>query len=131
MTPTIMSWFYSSPGSDAYQIAERVRLTLWDAGLGDAWLDVVSAQPPYKMSGVYKNDLMGIEWVPGEWFRLRLQAADESVVKRMSFVLGIRPVLRFVDSDAQTVWEWHIDDFSERWREISGNPAYQEPKRFT
>jgi hypothetical protein len=41
MTTTAHTWFYTKPENNAYALAERVRTTLWDARIGNIWLDTV------------------------------------------------------------------------------------------
>ncbi|MFQ5407725.1 MAG: hypothetical protein ACE5FI_04795 [Anaerolineales bacterium] len=129
MAPTSLSWFYTSPGDNPYQISERVRLTLWDARVVDVWLDHATAAAPHRMPGVYRGRPIELEWMPAAWLRLNAQAGDDGLVNGLSNVLGMRPGLQYVDADDHTVWEWHIGDVSDRWREVSGNPAYLQPQK--
>ena len=128
MTPTISGWFYDYSSHSGHVIGERVRLSLWDSGLFDLWLDVVSSNPPYKMSGNYKGDPVEIEWLPGEWLRLRSGSSQSVIVDRITRLLAMKPSWMYGYANIDVVWEWYLVDSEERWREISGNPIYQSPK---
>jgi hypothetical protein len=124
-----VSWFYHTQGDSAYQIAERVRLTLWDARIYNFWLDVTRATAPMQMRGNYADQPAEINWQPGEWLNLRLQSSETSLVDTFSYVLGFKPSLCFIDADNYNNWEWHLKDTEQRWHELSGNPVYQAVKR--
>ena len=129
MTPSVFRWFYSDPGSTAYVIAERVRLSLWDTGLFALWLDITRSESPYKMIGHYRNDPVDLEWVPGKWLRLRSMSADPSMAGSLAHGLALKPSWRYGDVEGYAVWEWYVSESRERWREISGNPVFQSPER--
>lgn len=129
MTTTAITWFYNDPGNNANNIAERVRTTLWEARLGSLWLDVVSAETPYKMQGTNNSIPIEIEWVPGKTFTLRTQTDQPLLVERLSFVLAFPAAFSYTDSDNYTLYEWRRNDADERWRMLNGNPQYQNLKR--
>ena len=130
MTTTARTWFYAQPEKNAYALAERVRTTLWEARLGDIWLDTVRAESPFLMRGRYNKADVEMEWEPGKWLALRSKPGDDYLVQRMSFVLGRKPTFTYEDVEGRTVTEWHIDGGAKRWQAIQGVPAYRNPRRF-
>lgn len=129
MTPSVSSWFYTDPGSNAYVIAERVRLSMWDSGLFELWLDIDAFESPYKMSGNYMGDPIDLEWVPRKWMRLRSGLMTPALAERITHLLGLKPSWRYGDAEGYIVWEWWVSESGARWREISGNPSCQRPVR--
>ena len=127
MTTTARTWFYTRPEGSAYDIAERVRTTFWDARVGGIWLDVVQAESPYRMRGRYRGAQVELEWEAARWLRLRLKPAQPDLVKYLSFILGFRPALQFEDGDGWTATEWHTDGGNGRWQAIQGVPSYRNP----
>jgi hypothetical protein len=73
---------------------------------------------------------MELEWQPSMWLRLRSEKDVSTLKNHLSWLLEIEPSLQFVDHMNWEVCEWHLQDFDERWREISGNPMYSSPLRF-
>ncbi|MBI3763494.1 MAG: hypothetical protein HY260_16735 [Chloroflexi bacterium] len=129
MTTSARTWFYARPEGRAYDIAERVRTTLWDARIGSIWLDVVRAESPYLMRGHYNGAEVEIEWEVGRCLTLRIKPEEPHLAKSVGFVLGFKPALRYEDVDGNGVWEWHTDGGDKRWQAIQGIPAYQHPRR--
>jgi len=117
------------PGKTPYQIAERVRLSLWEARIGSAWLDTVQASEPYKLAGNFQGGPIEMEWATGKWLRLRLQSDAADVISSFSILLGLKPAIQYQDAGKYKVWEWHVGDIAQRWKEVSGNPQYQHPRR--
>ena len=130
MTVFAHSWFFHFPGKDSQNVAERVRQALWASGLYSLWLDAHSATTPFKMAGNHGEEQLELEWEPAAWLRLRTQGKGTLVCDHLAWVLGHAPSLRFTDRHGWTVWEWQLQSSAARWREISGNPVYQNPRRF-
>lgn len=130
MTVFAQSWFFRAPGKDSQTIAERVRQSLWASGLYSLWLDAGTAAPPFKVTGHHGETWIKLEWEPAAWLRLRTQNKGAILRDHLAWVLGRTPSLRFTDRHGWTVWEWQLQGSAERWREISGNPIYQDPYRF-
>ena len=128
MAPTVASWFYVDPGGSSHVIAERVRQSLWDAGLFALWLDVARDESPYCMTGNYMGDPVDMEWVPGHWLSLRSVSVTASVAALLVRALALSPSWRYVDKEGYDVWEWYLVDRGARWRQIAGNPEYQNPE---
>ena len=130
MTVFAKAWFFQSPGTDRHKIAEIVRQSLWASGLYSIWLDAGTAEPPFKVHGYHNDKQLELEWKPAVWLRLRTEHSDDALSNHLSWLLGRTPSLRFTDQTGWTVWEWYFQDISDRWREISGNPIYQNPRKF-
>ncbi|HJN41645.1 MAG: hypothetical protein QGG60_01455 [Anaerolineales bacterium] len=130
MTVFARAWFYCSPGEDHHGVGERVRQSLWASGLYSLWLDSSSRSAPFKMVGVHGDDRLELEWEPATWLRLRTQGEGTALSDHVAWVLGRDPSLRFTDRHGWTVVEWQLQSSAARWREISGNPIYQNPRRF-
>jgi hypothetical protein len=130
MTTTSKTWFYSKPENNAYALAERVRTNLWDARIGNIWLDTVRAESPFLMAGLYDGCRIEMEWEPGSWLALRSEAPIEFLPDRLGFVLGFKPDIAYEDSaNGWTVWEWHLDGGDKRWQAIQGIPTFRQPRR--
>jgi hypothetical protein len=130
MTVFARTWFYRSPGEDHHSVGERVRQSLWASGLYSLWLDSSTGSAPFKMAGVHSNDRLELEWEPAAWLRLRTQGEGAVLRDHLAWVLGRAPSLSFTDRHGWTVVEWQLQGSAARWREISGNPIYQNLRRF-
>ena len=130
MTIFAHSWFFRSPGRNIHNVAERVRQSLWASGLYSLWLEAGSAAGPFKMVGNHGKEPLELEWEPATWLRLRTKSKDSPVCEHLAWVLGRGPSLRFTDQHGWAVWEWLLQGSTARWNEISGNPIYQNPRRF-
>ena len=123
-------WFFQNPGIIPHNIAETVRQSLWSSGLYSIWIDTMNTSIPYKMIGQYSDVSLELEWHPSKWLRLRSEE-DVSILRdHLSWLLGFEPSLQFIDHMNWKICEWHLQDFDERWWEISGNPMYSSPLRF-
>jgi hypothetical protein len=123
-------WFYQNPGIIPHNIAETVRQSLWSSGLYSIWLDTVNTSAPYKLIGQHSDVSIELEWQPSRWLRLRSEKDILSLRNHLSWLLGFESNLQFTDHMNWQVNEWHLQEFDERWREISGNPMYSSPIRF-
>ena len=123
-------WFYQNPGYIPHNIAETVRQSLWSSGLYSIWLDAETTSAPYKLIGHHSNASIELEWDPSKWLRLRSEKDIPSLKNHLAWLLGFEANLQFTDQMNWQVHEWHLQEFDERWREISGNPMYSSPMRF-
>ena len=123
-------WFYQNPGYIPHNIAETVRQSLWSSGLYSIWLDAETTSAPYKLIGNHSNASIELEWDPSKWLRLRSEKDIPSLKNHLACLLGFEANLQFTDQMNWQVHEWHLQEFDERWREISGNPMYSSPMRF-
>ena len=129
MTTNAMTWFYRAPEKIPYYISERVNGTFWEARLPGVYLDVVRAEPPFKMQGTYNGTPIEMEWEPAKWLRLTTTPASPGLVKGLANILRRQPSLSFETADGETIWEWRLDDMDKRWLELQGKPAYRNPVR--
>ncbi len=131
MTTTAATWFYRDPEQIAYYLEERVNQTFWQARVGNIFLSADSAQPPFKMSGAWRDQAVEIEWRPNEYFTLRtpdeVDATD--LISGVSRVLAQQAALSFIDPEDRLVTEWHVNGGGPRWGDIQGKPAYRHPQR--
>jgi hypothetical protein len=131
MASNARTWFYETPENNAYWIQERVNSTLWMARLTEVYFVAEQTEAPFRMSAVWHDKPLIIEWEPGKWFRLTTLEAVPSIVRAFSNILQIPVTLTFTDVQGQTITEWHRDGGETRWREIQGNPIYQSPVRLS
>ncbi len=124
-----ISWFYQDPGKVAYDVVERVRLTLWDARVMNFWYSADSKKAPFKVSGEFNGAPSDISWQPSKWMVVRVQAEASNLVKALSYVIGVKPTVQYTDVDNYTTYEWRLTDADDRWFAISGNPAYSNAIR--
>lgn len=83
------------------------------------------------MAGNHGEEQLELEWEPGTWLRLRTQSKSELIRDHLQWVIGSNPSMQYTDQYGWTVWEWLPRGSAARWREISGNPIYQNPRRFS
>ena len=129
MTTTSLTWFYHKPEKNAYALAERVRTTLWEARLGDIWLDTVQAESPHLMRGRYEGAQIEMEWEAGKWLALRARPAAPVLANSMANILRFKPAMTYENAEGWTVWEWHLDGGDKRWQAIQGIPSFKQPQR--
>jgi hypothetical protein len=129
MTTTAATWFYRMPEKVPYLLGERVNGTFWEARLGGVWLNVVSAEPPFKMDGTYNGADVVMEWEPNKWMRLATAPAAPDLTNGLANILRRRPAVRYETPDGHTVWEWWMADADKRWQELQGKPGYRNPAR--
>jgi len=129
MSATAASWFYRTPESNAYLLAERVNGTFWDNRYGGVLLTVVRAEAPFGMQGTYLGAEVRMEWEPTKWLRLATNPAAPSLVEGVSNILRRKPTLRYDDAGGETVVEWWLEGADKRWQELQGKAAFGAPKR--
>jgi len=129
MTTTAQTWFYTKPEENAYAIGERVRTTLWEARIGDIWLDTVRAESPHLMRGRYNSAEIEMEWEAGKWLALRTCPGAPALADKISQVLRLKPAITYHMPEGWRAWEWHTDGGDKRWQAIQGIPNYDQPQR--
>lgn len=70
-----------------------------------------------------------MEWEAGRWLHLKTRPEQPDLARSVSFILSLKPALRYEHSDGWAVWEWHTDGGDRRWQAIQGIPAYGHPVR--
>lgn len=133
MTTNAATWFYRDPERVAYYLEERVNQTFWAARLFDLWLDCVSAEPPYRMAGLWRRAAVEIEWQPNDSFILRVARDTDpgDLVSAVSRVLALQPALSYDDAEGRFVAEWHTDGGRGRWQTIQGKAEFHNPQRLS
>jgi len=131
MATNARTWFYQTPENNPYLLQERVNGTLWMARFWDVYFITERAEPPFRMSAVYKGLPLVIEWEPNKWFRLTAPQSVPDVISAFSNVLQMPAALMYTDNRGMAITEWHRDGGEARWREIQGNPMYQSPLRLS
>lgn len=125
-------WFYSNPGHNRGEVNERVRITLWSAGLGSIWVELTEmTQTTYRMDGFHFGTPICLEWEPRKFFSLCCRPDQPALAKHFEYILGIKANFKFVDADEMAHYEWHLADADSRWRALSGNPAFQGLEKLT
>ena len=126
MATNASTWFYHEPEHEAYLIEERVNHTFWANRIYALYLDCTSAEPPFRMEGVWHDLPVAIEWVPNQYFTLTTppgELADQLIVG-IKEILGLKPAISYVDASGEMTTEWLVGDAAERLQEIQGNPNY-------
>lgn len=132
MTTTAATWFYDDPERIPYYLEERVNQNFWQARVYDIWLDATSAEPPFRMSGTWRDQTVEIEWQPKKYLTLRLtgEAEADDLVQGISRMLALEPSCSYEDTNDHFCVEWHASGAMERWQEIQGKAAYRNPQRY-
>jgi hypothetical protein len=129
MAATATTWFYRTPESNPYLLAERVNGTFWDNRYGGVLLTVVRATAPFEMVGTYQGADVRMEWEPNKWMRLSTNPASPALVDGLANIIRRKPTLRYDEVDGQSVVEWRLTDADKRWTELQGKAAYGTPMR--
>ncbi len=124
MAATAASWFYRTPESNAYLLAERVNGTFWDNRLGGILLTAIKSDAPFTLIGTYLGADVRMEWEPNKWMRLSTNPASPALVDGLANILRRKPDLRFDEAGGETVWEWWLDGADKRWQELQGKAAF-------
>tara|TARA_B100000945_G_C20424496_1_gene619660 strand:+ start:4230 stop:4625 length:396 start_codon:yes stop_codon:yes gene_type:complete len=122
-------WFYKNPGRITHNIAENVRQSFWSSGLYNIWIDSINNSAPYKVQGHHNSIEFEMEWHPSRWLKLRTTKNNLQIQNHISWMLEQKCNISFVDQNNHKIYEWHLEDFDKRWRELSGNPIYSELER--
>lgn len=131
MATNATTWFYTEPETGRpYFITERLTHTFWANRLQGVYLDCVSAEPPYRVEGTYNSAEITMTWVPNDYFVLETDKEDKGLVTVCTEVLGFRPAVSYTDADGVHYTEWYVKGGSERLREVQGNPAFKNVKKY-
>jgi hypothetical protein len=133
MSANAATWFYREPEHEPYMITERLNGTFWQARLVEVYWRCVKADAPYKAEGYLTDQLLELDWLPGQWLMLRVPAALDSknLIQTFNRVLGRKAVLTYHDPNGSQVHEWHMDGGKARWKEIQGKAGFVKPRRLT
>jgi hypothetical protein len=131
MATNATTWFYQEPETGRpYFITERLTHTFWANRLSGVYLDCVRAEEPYRVEGTYNGGPIAMEWKVNDYFILETDHEDKGVVTVCSEVLGFRPAVSYEDSGGVHVTEWHVQGGADRLREVQGNPAFRNVKKY-
>jgi hypothetical protein len=132
MSTNASTWFYHEPEHRPYLIEERVNHTFWANRIAAIHLDCKSAEPPFRMEGVWHDQPVAIEWVPNQYFILTTRATSdtETLLIGIKEILGFLPAISYSDPDNNFITEWHVKEVGQRVHEIQGNPNYHQIKKY-
>jgi len=123
------TWFYTTPEPRPYYIEERVNHTLWKNRLQTLFMSCVQPTVPIKMEGNWQGSSVTFEWQPGKYFILTTPRESKEFIGVMRQILMMRPALAYTTPDGGHVVEWHTDGGAARFKELQGNPYYQNLHR--
>lgn len=101
MAATAASWFYRTPETNGYLLAERVNGTFWDNRLGGILLTAVKSEAPFTLIGTYLGADVRMEWEPNKWMRLSTNPASPALVDGLASILRRKPDLRYDEARAR------------------------------
>ncbi len=121
MTPY---WFAKQLPPSRHGLENAVRLSLWASGFGDSYITCAKAEPPVKCQGLWRSvQPFSIEWVPLEYFALRLQEPNTEILEAFERVLGHRALAGYRDQNGDVVVEWRVNDPDGRYAELQQGGA--------
>jgi hypothetical protein len=123
------TWFYGDPGTNAYNISEHIRQSLWLAGYREAWFDCTKTDPPYAGTLRWLNQAISIEWEPRQWLIAKLVHNDNYIVKGLSTILGFKPQIEYENAEGRTVFEWRRTGLSARTGELAHKAEVDQLER--
>lgn len=116
MTPY---WFTKRLPASRHGIENALRLAFWAAGFGETYFTCVQAEPPVKCAGTWRTTHpLSVEWVPLDYFVLRMKEVDQDAFDAFERVLGHRASVAFHDENGDVVVEWRTRDAEARYREL-------------
>jgi hypothetical protein len=132
MATNASTWFYAEPEHRAYLLEERVNHTFWSNRIAGLYLDCVSENPPFRMSGDWNEIPVTIEWVPNDYFTLITRPGDQadSLIVGVKEILGFTPAVSYVNPDGELVVEWRVKGGDQRLREVQNSSQYRNVKRY-
>lgn len=132
MATNASTWFYSEPEHSAFLIEERVNHTFWQNRIMGLTLTCSNVEPPFAMSGVWRDMPLEISWVPKSYFTLTAAPSTDTdhLIVGLKEILGFNPTISYIDTAGKLVAEWHVKEVAERIQEIQGNPNYRQIKRY-
>lgn len=130
MATSARTWFYSKPEPRPYYIEERVNHTLWKNRIQGVYMSCTQAENPIKMEGTLNGMPLYFEWIPGDYFVLRMGEERKEIVGTIrQMLLGLKPSFAYQDIEGLYVVEWHTDGGESRWKDIQGDPRFQGLRR--
>jgi hypothetical protein len=131
MAANATTWFYKEPETGRpYLIAERVNHTFWTNRITDVYFTCVSAERPYRLTGVWNSINLELEFEPNAVFIMRMSDEHTRFVKGVAELLGFPPTVSYTDADQRHIIEWYAKDAGKRLQEVQGNPSFQNVKLY-
>ncbi len=116
MTPY---WFAKQLPASRHSIENAVRLAFWAAGFGDTYFTCTQPEPPIKCMGLWHSEEpIEIEWVPKDYFIVRLKQPEQDALEAFERVLGHRALAAYRDGNGEVVIEWRVRDGDARYSEL-------------
>ncbi|MBN1310660.1 MAG: hypothetical protein JXB30_04505 [Anaerolineae bacterium] len=132
MSANAGTWFYREPENQPFMITERLNGNFWQEGIVGVYWRCVRAEVPFCAQGFFSNNILEMEWVPGEWLALKAPPDLDmsSLVASISTrILAMQASLSYVDAQDRQVFEWHVDSGEKRWQEIQGRAGFNKLRR--
>lgn len=132
MSTNATTWFYAEPEHNAYLLEERVNHTFWANRIAGIYFDTLSAEPPFKMTALWRDRPITIEWVPKDYFTLTAPSGADTdlLIVGVKEILGFLPAVSYIGPDGQMAVQWYFSDVEARVQKISGDPNYSNIKRY-
>lgn len=116
MTPY---WFAKELPPTRHGIENAVRLAFWAGGFGDMWVTCVSPEPPYKCQGLWRSaEPLTLEWVPKQYFLLKMKEPDQEALGAFERVLGHKAFAAYRGESGEVTVEWRVGDGNARYAEL-------------
>jgi hypothetical protein len=134
MSANAGTWFYREPENNSYLLTERLNGNFWQERVVEVYWRCTQAESPCRAQGFWRDHILEMEWVPGEWLALKAPADADvsslvaSIAKR---ILAMRASLTYIDAQNRQVFEWHADGGKKRWQELQGQAGFSKPRRLT
>ncbi len=112
-------WFAKQLPASRHGIENAVRLAFWAAGFGDTFFTCTQAEPPVKCMGLWHSEEpSNIEWMPKDYFLLRMKQPNQDVLDAFERVLGHPALAAYRDGNGEVVIEWRVADVGTRYAEL-------------
>ena len=132
MSTNATTWFYAEPEHNAYLLEERVNHTFWANRIAGIYFDTLSAEPPFKMTALWRDRPLTIEWIPQDYFTLTAPPGPDTdlLIVGVKEILGFLPAVSYIGPDGQMAVQWYFSDVEARVQQISGDPNYSNIRRY-
>ncbi len=112
-------WFGLKLPASRHGIENAVRLALWANGFGDSYITCIDPEPPVKCEGLWRStEPFSIEWVPMDYFLLKLKEPNREVLQAFERALQHRALAAYRDPSGTVVVEWRAREPEARWQEL-------------
>ncbi len=116
MTPY---WFTKQLPPSRHGIENALRLAFWGAGFAETYFTCVQAEPPVKCTGTWRSTHpLTIEFVPMDYFIVRMKEPDNDAFEAFERVLGHRATVAYREDSGDVVIEWRVKGADGRYAEL-------------